>query len=387
MARILIGWELGANTGHTVKLRDIARELVARGHQPVFALQQIAPAPPGHPVWQAPLWPAQLATLARTAETAPATLGDILAVLGLDDVAAMRAMLAAWDAILAAVRPDLVLAEYAPGLMMAARGRVPVLSLGTGFSLPPAHLPRFASLTGKPAAHDEQRLLEGVNAALAANGRQPLDRLPQIFLADREIAAVFREIDPYREWRRSMHGAPSVMPVPEISDGTGDELFVYMNGLKHWPNGFWQGILDSGLKARVYDPRLIEADARTLEAHGMIVERGPVPFDRIVARSRIAMSHGGLGMAASALLAGLPTVLVPFDIEKRMVSASVAEIGLGVRLDFERVDAPRLAAALRETFHDAALGARARAAAPGFRARMTRSCEQQTADTIEEMLG
>ena len=387
MARILIGWELGANSGHTVKLADIAAEVVARGHEPIFVLQQIGTAPPAAAVWQAPLWPVQLATLSRSADVVPATMGDILTVLGLGDISAMRAMLRAWDGILQAVRPDIVLAEFAPGLMMAARGRVPLLALGTGFSLPPAHLPIFASLTGKPAVHDEGRLVEGLNAALHANDRPPLARLPEIFASDREIAAAFREMDPYREWRQSVHGAPSVMSVPTIATGEGDELFVYMNGLQRWPDGFWQGLVDARLKVRVYDPRLTDADSRTLEGAGLIIERAPVPFDRILARSRLVMSHGGLGMAASSLLGGMPMVFVPFDIEKRMVSASIAEIGLGVRLDFEHVDAARLAAVLRETFHDEALGRRARAAAPGFRARMARTCEQQTADAVEEMLG
>lgn len=386
MARILIGWELGANTGHTVKLAGIARELIARGHEPIVAAQQIGAVPPGLAVWQAPLWPVQLATLARVGDVAPATMGDILAILGLGDVAAMRAMIAAWDGLLRAIDPDVVVAEFAPGLMLAARGRIRVLALGTGFSLPPPHLPRFASLTGKPAVHDEARLLDGVNAALRANGRPPLDLLPQIFLADRELAAVFREIDPYREWRRSTYGAPSVMASAVVADGTGDELFVYMNGLRNWPDGFWQGLVDARLKIRVYDPRLGETDLRTLEQAGLIMERAPVPFERIVARSRMVMSHGGLGMAASSLLAGLPMLFVPFDIEKRMVSASVAELGLGIRLDFEQVEAGKLARLVREGVNDDGLAARARAAAPGFRVRMARSCEEETADVVEAML-
>ncbi len=386
MARVLIGWELGANTGHIVKLAGIADELAARGHETIFAVQQIGTAPAGAPVWQAPLWPTQLATLSRRAQATPATMGDILAILGLDDGEAMRGLIAGWDNILAATRPDAVAAEFAPGLMMAARGRVPVLALGSGFSLPPPDLPIFASLTGQPAIYSEARLLNGLNAALMANGRAPLDRLTAIFAADHELVAAFRETDPYRRWRRSTHGAPSVMPAPATSDGKGGELFVYMNGLTKWSNAFWQGLADSGLSIRVHDPRLGDADARVLEGAGLIVERRPVPFDLIVRRSRLVLSHGGLGLASSCLLAGVPTMYVPFDIEKRMVAASVADLGLGVRLDYEMVQAARLAALLRETFADAAIGERARAAAPGFRARMTRTCEQQTADAIEAML-
>ena len=112
-------------------------------------------------------------------------MGDILAVLGLGERGAARAMIGAWDRILAAVRPAAVMSDFAPGLMLASFGRLPLLSVGTGFALPPAHLDRFPSLTRQPTVHDEAGLVEIINEALAAHGRPRRASLPGIFSADR----------------------------------------------------------------------------------------------------------------------------------------------------------------------------------------------------------
>lgn len=384
MARILLGWELGAGTGHSVKLGVLARLLRERGHEPVAAMQDIRGAPATLETWQAPLWSAQLTVHARPAATSPQTMGDILATLGLADAEGMRAMIAAWDRLLAAIRPDAVAAEFAPALMLAARGRVPVLALGTGFSLPPAHLPAFPSLTGKPAAHREARLLDGLNRALAKTGRPPLDALPRIFAAERTLAAVFRELDPYRAWR-AHHAPPSLAHAVPPASGSGEEVFVYLNGIKAAPAALWQGLVGSGLNVRLYNPLLAPADRAALERVGIAVETRPVPIERIVERSRLLLSHGGMGLVSSALLAGLPPVVLPFDLEKQATADAIAALGLGWHADLRTLDAEAFARQLRASFQDAALMERARSAAPSFRARMAPSCDALAADALAEM--
>jgi hypothetical protein len=385
LARILLGWELGAGRGHAVRLAALERALSARGHEVIFAVQQIGSIAADE-VWQAPLWPGQLTTLARRAATTPATMGDILAVLGLGEPGAASALIGAWDRMLAKIRPDVVVAEFAPGLMLAAHGRVPLLAIGTGFALPPPVMDCFPSLTGKPRVHEEGQLLQTVNQALARWGRPPRSALPGIFAADRTHAGVFTELDPYRRWRSEPVVAPSAIRPGRIASGEGAELFVYMNASEARPAAFWQGLVASRLKVRLYDPSLTPADREILSNAGILVESQPVAFDLIVARSRLLLSHCGLGFVSSALMAGLPQILAPYDIEKRLIAASVEEMGLGRRMTFESLDAAAFAQFLRETFADDALARRARAAAPGFRSRMGDADGPDAARAIEELL-
>lgn len=386
MARILLGWELGAGQGHAVKLRAIAGRLAARGHEVVYAVQNLAAVAGAGEAWQAPLWPAQLVAAARPVQVTPATMGDILVALGLADAGAFAGLIGAWDRLLAAVRPDGIVADFAPALSAAAAGRVPVVATGTGFSLPPGTMPRFPSLTGEAAVHDEARLLDGVNAALAAHGRVPLPGLPALFAADRQIVATFAELDPYHAWRSEpLVAASTAAPVP-LAGPEGDELFVYLNG--HHPKGlaFWQGLALSGLKVRIHDPTLNRADHALLRGAGLLVEERPAATSDIVARSRLLLSHGGLGLASTALLAGLPHVIAPFDVEKRMIAAAVAAMDLGRIVWQDGLEAEPFAAFLRDAFADDALAARARAAAPGFRARATVDADVLAAGTIVELV-
>ena len=388
MARILLGWELGAGAGHHVKLRAVAAELKARGHEPVLALQQTDSLDPDLPCWQAPLWPGQIVTRARAVAKLPATMGDILATIGLDDVEALRALIAAWGRLIAAVDPALVMTEFAPGLQMAAYGRVPVLAMGTGFTLPPADVAAFPSLTGLPSAEPEPRLLGIVNRALAANGLPQRSGLPGIFAADASVQSVFTELDPYRDYRTQPPAAPSGSAVdPDSVRGLRDEVFVYLNGTRGPQAPFWQGLVDCGLPVRLYCGGLGAEDSAKLEAASITVEAKPVPFERIAARSRFVVSHGGLGFTISALAAGLPHILAPRDLEKELNARDVAAMGLGGRVDLELRDAAAFAATLRATYEDTALGARARARSASFRERMRVPMAVHIAERAAALIG
>lgn len=386
MARILLGWELGAGNGHSTRLLELAAILASRGHQPLIAPQQIGPFAAHWPTWQAPVWPRLLQPLFRRYQRQPATMGDNLAYLGLDDGDAMTAMILAWDRLLANTGPDAVVAEYAPMLQLAAMGRIPTIAFGTGYSLPPANMPSFPGLFGGAAVVPEPLLLDGLNASLGKAGRAPLSALPEIFAADRSVIATFAELDPYHQWRTGPLAAPALCgPVP-VSDGAGEELFVYFNASAPRPNAFWQALVDSKLPVRVHDPLLTETDIATLERAGISVARQPVPFDQIVARSRLLLSHGGLGFVSSGMIAGLPQIIIPFDGEKMLTAKAAVAEGACLLANFEGLQRADFAAFLRETWSDAALRDRAMHAAPRFRARVGKSAENDVADIVEELV-
>ena len=382
MARILLGWELGGGNGHTSRLLDLAALLAERGHQPLFAPQQIGPFAAHGPTWQAPVWPRLLEALARRYPRNPETMGDALAYLGLDDPQAVAAMILAWDRLLADAKPDAVVAEYAPMLQLAARGRVPTLAYGTGFTLPPADLPQFPGLFGNPAVLAEPPLLAAVNDALRQAARKPLAALPEIFAADRSLVVTFTELDPYRQWRRGPVKAPAIVgPIP-LSSGEGREVFVYFNGRMTRPDSFWQALAATHLPVRLHDPQLGDKGIATLEAAGIAVARQPLPFAAIAANARLLVSHGGNGIVSSGLLAGLPQIIIPFDGEKRLTASAIAGTAGCLQASFDSIDVDFL----RATWSDRTLLDQAQAAAPAFRARMAKPAEAEAADLVETLL-
>ena len=313
-------------------------------------------------------------------------MGDNLAYLGLDDSEAMAAMIMAWDRLILDARPDAIIAEYAPMLQVAAKGRVPTVAFGTGFSLPPAQMPSFPGLFGNASVVPEASLLIALNESLRRTNREPLGALPEIFAADRSLVATFEELDPYRQWRHEPVGAPAIRgPVP-LSTGEGNEVFIYFNGKTKRPNAFWQGLVDSRLPVRVYDPLLNQDDLTALEGAGIRVARTPVPFDEIVERSRLLISHGGLGFVSSGLLGGLPQIIIPFDGEKLLTAKAAGGCGACLLAGFDGMRSDAFADFLRTAWSDESLHVRARAAAPGFQARVVRPAELEVADMVETLL-
>ena len=191
VARILIGWELGAYRGHIVRMRLIAARLLSEGHSVAMALQQIdalgVDPDPRIQIWQAPVWPRLLVNAAQDLSRPVATMGDILARLGLDRPGCLAALVSGWDAIFAGFQPDVVIADYAPALLTAARGRIPSIQAGDVFACPPHDASCFPDLAGHAPAYDEATLLDIADADLASVGRGALSSLPALFAADKVL--------------------------------------------------------------------------------------------------------------------------------------------------------------------------------------------------------
>ncbi len=385
MARVLLGWELGAGNGHISRLLELADVLAARGHEPLFAAQQIGPFAAMWPTWQAPVWPRLLQPLAQRYPNPPQTMGDILAYLGLDDEAAITAMIWAWDRMFIALEPDVVVAEYAPILQIASRGRIPTIAFGTGFSLPPAQMANFPVLFGESAMFCEAALTSTLNKSLRKTNRASLEALPEMFAADENVVATFKELDPYQQWRCSPVAPPAINGHVSRSEGRGEEVFVYFNGKLDRPNAFWQSLVDSRLPIRVYDTILNANDKANLESAGIRVATAPVAFDTIAARSRLLISHGGLGFVSSGLLAGIPQIIIPFDGEKLLIADSLAGSAGCVRADFGGLRTPDFTAFLRAAWSDESIHAQARGASPAFQSRMTNKVEVQVAHVVERL--
>jgi hypothetical protein len=333
MAHVLLGWELGGNRGHATTLLGIARELRARGHRVSFALQRLDCLPAeevdGAELWQAPVTPRLLLNSAKLRSAPPATMGDILVRLGFDDPWLIESLIRGWDRLLAAIGPDLVVAEYGPFLLAAARGRVPTMSVGTPFGVPPAAMSRFPSLNGAEPAWDEGQSLAVMNGALARCGRAALGSFPGVFASDRALAGGFAELDPYRQWRAD----PLVRPITggpvDIAPAGGDEIFVYAPEQVQVEAPLWQGLAETGLPVRVYVSSVAANYRDRLRAMGLRVEDGPLPFAEIGRRSRLLLSHGGHGFVCAGLLAGLPQVICHFDLEKYGIARAVTDLGAG----------------------------------------------------------
>jgi rhamnosyltransferase subunit B len=389
MARFLLGWELGGGRGHLVRLAELSRQLIGDGHEVVVAAQRLSPGfgfPPEARLWQAPVWPRLLSNVGALGGPNPNSMGDILVRLGLDTPDTLALLVGAWEEVLRSVQPDAVVADFAPALLSAARGRVPTVLAGLGFDAVPSHLASFPSLTNQPAVHSEADTLTRANMALRAAGLNPLDRLPQLFEADRVLAGTFTELDPYASTRVEAPVAPSVAhPLGEA--GSGEEVFLYADPSLLRIGALWEGLVRSGLPVRVYAQGASATQQAELDKLGFTVERAAVPFAQVAQRSRVAMSSGGLGFVSSALAAGLPAVVVHYDLEKGLTGQAITRLQLGGHVHAGAIQPEAFATSLRTLYQNDGFQRRARELAPGFRARLQPTQEELVVKALSELVG
>jgi rhamnosyltransferase subunit B len=396
---ILLVWETGAGEGHLLQLSWLATALRARGHRTHFALARKSRLASlgdslASDIIQSPRWPGQID---RTSFQLPAPttgLADDLHRLGLAAPGAFERVLRNWSDVFASTKPDVVVADAAPACLAAARGQIPTVAIGNGFTLPPTTVERFARFgaDGQPPQTDEERLLESANVGLSATGRPPLRRLSELYRADRTCVGTFVELDPYAESRGTSPVAPWL---PEWAGGAAmqrQEVFCYL-GFNIPERRFLLIALAQavalGVAVSVHIPRLDADTATWLERSRVRVELKPLTLREIQSRARLVISFGSLGFVSFALAAGIPQIVVPHSVSHAMTGRVVTELGAGqsFKLDMGSwLEAELLARAIQRAAASVELTARAKSLAPRFIRRVFPRTAEVAASMVEELL-
>jgi rhamnosyltransferase subunit B len=387
MARILLGWELGGNRGHAEPLKALASALTDDGHSVVIAAKEPARFSVFSlcTVMQAPIWPGLLGAAPAQGPIPPANMADILFSLGLSLPGAFASLIRSWDAILGHVRPDVVIADYAPALACATRGRIWTISVGSGFCQPPADMEVFPDILRLSHKAATPPLLEIVNNELTAAGRDKVAAPPAIFATDNAILACFAEFDPYRRWRNGNYALPHMARLAPLPNGCGDEVFVYFHRADGSSADLWNALAATGLKTRVFIAQADRGYHSALSDRGFIVETKPLSWDLIAERSRIVVSHGGLGFTSGALAMSLPHIVVPHDLEKIVTGLTVRKLSVGeccMLLDHREAVVERLSTA----HQNAQLRENTRSAASIIRDRIVRHVGRDVVAIIRRLI-
>lgn len=351
MARVaLLCWEIGGGLGHVVGLLQVARALKARGWSCVFAFPPEKMAaklmPRGADVRLGPEWSRMLPPgFVRTGSSA--SMADMLADTGLRSAEGIRAQIIGWHLVFAEMLPDIVIADHAPGAILAARGRIATVAVGTGFSVPPAGLERFPPLHElAPLRDDENAIRETVNAVLARFGSPPLAHLSDALTADAALACTVPLLDPYAGARREPVLGPLTAPrVPPAEETPRDIVACYFQAgtdRRRVPK-LADALRDIGLACVAYVPKINAQERRLFASAGISVEAAALGVDPL-ARARLIVHAGGHATASAALLAGVPQVVLHYDIEKELTGKALASRGVARRLAFDTATA----AAVRE---------------------------------------
>jgi UDP:flavonoid glycosyltransferase YjiC (YdhE family) len=335
---VLFAWELGRGLGHLVSIQRMARRLKAHGMRTIAVVNALSSIGVLNGVCDdvvaAPAWPLASQDTAQRARQSSATLNDILSSAGLADASAVQRLLVAWDAIFERFCPHLVIADFSPLAALAARGRIPLVQVGNGYTLPPDDMMRFPPLHRmSPPQWREDETLSTVNEAARSLGRLRLDRLPQLFSGDTRLVQTFAVLDPYDTQRVERVDGPMIDPAPVARRADAHTIFVYLSGGYSVPPNLVGALAPFAGQVRIHAPALSFAQRDDLTRFGARIDSEPVPLRDVLASARLVVHSGGSDVASEALAAGVPQLVLSGQIEQTLNGRALQQAGVGTLIE------------------------------------------------------
>lgn len=332
MKTVLFAWELGAGSGHLISIRRLAQRLQARGIRVVAAVTRLSAisALDGvvNEIHRMPHWPGPDADPTRAQSSA--TLNDMLAGAGLGDAALVGKIAEAWQRLYSTINPAMVVADFAPAAALAARQRVPLMLIGNGYTLPPHDMPSFPPLHAfAPPIHREADTLAAVNAAASNLGLHALDRLPQLFAGDAHLVHTLPLLDPYARFRRQPVDGLLIDDVPRQRDADARQVFAYISQGVEVRDDVVAALRQVATRLRVHAPMLSDVARNDLARAGARIDDTPVELSRVLPACRLVVHLGGSGLAAEALLAGVPQLTLVTHVEQHLTGIALEQAGIG----------------------------------------------------------
>jgi hypothetical protein len=235
-----------------------------------------------------------------------------------------------WQGLLHLTRADLVIADYAPTLLLAASGAVPVIQLGSGFTVPPTTGDDFPTLDpGAQPTATAGHLLKAVQEVQRQRGRPVPATLPELFAGSPRFVHTFPELDVYGPLRRDEVVAPLHRPPPRVPPPAETTFFAYLSGEYPGVNLLLPHLAAAGFRGAAYLRNASVALVDEARRAGVTVYETPQPLARVLAGATAVVHHGSLGAATAALAAGRPQVMLPPYLETELTARAVAALGVG----------------------------------------------------------
>ena len=367
MSNILLAWEFGENWGHLARDMPVLRRLLATGHQILCAVSDTRMAtqilgPTGIPFVQAPMCRHN----ARTTQPL-ASYAEMLIASGYGEQDALRGLIGGWLGLYDLFRPDVVIIDYAPTALLAARiQEIPTVLLGSGFELPPpsSPLPSFRIAEKIPIERlllAEDVVLRNINHILASFHVHSLSQCADIFQGEHKILTTFPELDHYgarsgQIYVGPIYDIPQAHPAQWHKESAGVRIFAY---LRPWvPNVEELLLALKAIGANVICafPGATLSLIQRFQTPFMQIFPAPVSIEPLLSSSDLIIGYGS-GLVASALLAGAPLLLVPQWTEQYLTAKRVEALGAGLMVQgkpTQRAYSSMIGTLLQPTFRAAA---------------------------------
>jgi UDP:flavonoid glycosyltransferase YjiC (YdhE family) len=343
MSRIALVWELGTSYGHISALLLFAKRLRQRGHEVALVLRELHNASgmlgDEIPLLQAPIWLPQLTGLPEP----PLNYSEILMRYGYFNADGLAGLVGAWRSLFALHGSDVIVADHSPTALLAARTMgLAATTLGSGFYCPPRQTPMpnmraWLNVPRERLENSDALVLNNINKILATCKVRPLASVSELFSIEENFICTFAELDhyPQREPAEYWGACWNTNMGQEVSwpEGESKRVFVYLEPqMRDFP-GVLEVVNALGLRAIVCAPGISDDMRRKYENPRTIVSGYPFRLDKLLAECDLFIGYAGHGMTATMLMAGVPLLLLPNQLERFLLATRVASLGAGIAVN------------------------------------------------------
>jgi len=340
LAKILFTWELGAGSGHIAPYINLVAHLEKQGHEVCFALKFLDKAHQYFQDTKVTYFQAPAAFTSRGKKTKNTnSYAKILYNAGYHDVNMLTAMIQSWRNLYEIIKPDIIIFDYSPTAMLAARNiDAKRVAIGTGFHLPPdtTPVPGIWAALGRDQDHlglieFESKILVPINEALSINKIEPLEDFCDLLKTDVKLFRSFSEMDHYQSRKNAIYSgvlksAPGAEP--KWPAKSGPKIFAYLTPFKNLPK------LLAHINRRKF-PTLIYGDGLSAKlrkeyaSSTLHFSEHRLDMKTIGETADVAITNSGHGGACELLLSGVPSLLLPLNLEQHMVANNIVRMGAG----------------------------------------------------------
>jgi UDP:flavonoid glycosyltransferase YjiC (YdhE family) len=326
--------------GHLSPHRDLLHAIIQMGHQVHAVVRDVAKTQRAFAGLDIPVWQAPIAFETPEPVYRPtATFAHILHNGGFSRAQTLHARTLAWDQIINVVRPDLVIIDYAPTLLLCLRGRsIPSVILASGFFIPPQihPLPVFSTLQGRlplSVPTSDAAVHRVINEVLRLRGQEEVKGIYQLFHEGvTPLLKSFPELDHYPQRQGGLYlgSPPSPGGVePQWPSATGPHIFCYLKPFS---------ALDQLLSAlsRLPYPTLIASDGigrdvqEKYSSNTLRFSSEPVDLNEATKTCKLAINNANHETTSQFLLKGVPVLLAPLSLEQEIMASNIVKMGAGM---------------------------------------------------------
>lgn len=340
MTSVMFAWELGAGQGHWTNLAPLVTHFAEAGHEIWFASRDVAIASrldasnANLTMLQAPRLdtPVHLRLAARC-------LPEVLHNVGYHDADVLASGISAWQNLFSLIKPDILVCEHSPTALLASReSDTKSITLGPGFSCPPAITPSpglVPWVTSAPTHQElitaEQSILATINAALDVNQLPTLARFSDLYSdVDGTFLIAFPELDPYGPrpdvtyW--GMWSAHRTLSASWPNPSSAQRVFLYLQDTP-WIAELLHQLSQAGCSVVAVIRNCERGKYDSLNSHQIAISYEPICIQHLIKDCTLAIHNGSIGTVTTFLLAGVPSLCIPTHLEQTLNSHSAHQLG------------------------------------------------------------